>query len=215
VTAVSYERSGWIGNLLVRPELRHRGIGKSLMNEAIASLEHSGMKTVWLTASPSGKPLYERLGFRAIDEVDRWLGDGFAVTLPPDRHVLTDRHKELDMAGWGDRRELLLTALVGEGETIVGQDAFLVTRKIGELHQIGPWGGTADAAGALFKQFVASITGGERICLDVPRRNRELECFLERQGLKKNGCTVLMYRGATPSYRPELIGACASMGSMG
>ena len=215
VTAIGYGRSGWVGNLLVHPALRRRGIGVGLMSEAIEALERAGVATVWLTASPSGRPLYERLGFRELDQVDRWLGEGLAIRLPTGRHLLTERQMTLDAAGWGDRRETLLSALGGEGSTIIGEDAFLVTRTVGTFRQIGPWCGTAAAAGALFEQHVATGTGGEGLCLDVPRANGVMGHFLERHGLKRSGATSLMYRGAVPAYRPELIGACASMGSMG
>jgi len=214
VTTVRYERSGWLGNLLVHPALRRRGIGSKLLTEAITSLEQAEIETLWLTASPSGKPLYEQLGFRGIDRIDRWLGEDFAITPPPKRHDPPEWLKELDAAGWGDRRDCLMTALAEEGDTLIGRDSFLMTRSLGGVRQIGPWGGTAAEAAALFERSVALVTNGERICLDVPKGN-ELESFLERRGLKKIGTTTLMYRGATPAYRPELIGACAGMGSMG
>ena len=79
VTSIRHETSGWIGNLLVHPDLRRRGLGAELMTLAITALEEAGVETIWLTASPSGKPLYERLGFREIDTIRRWSGPGMAV----------------------------------------------------------------------------------------------------------------------------------------
>jgi len=215
VTALSHDRSGWIGNLLVHPELRRKGTGAQLLAGALSALEAAGVVTVWLTASESGKALYQRLGFREIDRIERWIGGGFAVTMPPERHEISKVLKELDRAGWGDRRELLLTSLAEEGEMTVGEDAFLMTRKIAGMRQIGPWGGNSQRAIDLFQRHLTPDRGDERICLDVPWKNRLIGRFLEQQGMKKSGSTILMYRGESPAYRPELIGACASMGSMG
>jgi len=58
VTATDYEDNvGWLGMLLVDPELRRRGIGTQLLNEAINSL--SSCDTVKLDATPAGKELYD------------------------------------------------------------------------------------------------------------------------------------------------------------
>ncbi len=215
ITALRYQRSGWIGNLLVRPEQRRQGCGAALMVKALSALEDAGVETIWLTASPSGKPLYEKLGFEEIDRIDRWIGTGFRLSPPSEVQEITDEMVALDAAGWGDRRELLLSALGSEGSAIVTPDAFLLTRNVGNLCQIGPLAGTAAAATTLLQQYLAPTSGDERIGLDLPRGNRAMAGFLEQQGLEKSGSTVLMYKGVTPAYRPELIGACGSMGSMG
>ena len=76
VTSVKYEKSGWIGNLVVTEEMRGRGLGRALMTRALAALQSVETETVWLTASAAGQPLYGKLGFRAIDEIRRWVGSG-------------------------------------------------------------------------------------------------------------------------------------------
>ena len=68
VTATSFGRSGWIGNLIVEPDFRNRGIGRSLMGRAIESLRGKGATTLRLEADPPGVPLYRKLGF--VDEFE-------------------------------------------------------------------------------------------------------------------------------------------------
>jgi ribosomal protein S18 acetylase RimI-like enzyme len=215
ITSIRYESSGWIGNLLVHPKLRRQGIGAQLLRETLLTLEIAGAETVWLTASPAGKPLYEKLGFREIDRINRWIGDGYAITLPPEQRQMTAELRDLDTAGWGDRRDLLLTSLEMEGSLLATPDAFFISRMIGPLRQIGPLAGPPAATMALFEQCLSPSPAGEQICLDVPVKNSEMVQFLEQQGLTLSGSTVLMYTGLTPAYQPELIGACGSMGSMG
>ncbi len=215
ITTLRYRRSGWIGNLLVRPEQRRQGIGAELMKKAVEALKDAGVETIWLTASPLGKPLYEKLGFKEIDRIDRWIGENFTVTPPPGRQEISDDMVTLDATGWGDRRELLLTSLGVEGNAIKGEDAFMITRTVSGAQQIGPLAGTAPAAVTLLERYLAPAVGGERICLDIPRGNRVMGSYLERKGLTCSGATVLMYQGEMPAYKPEFIGACGSMGSMG
>src|SRR5512138_3393472 len=76
ITTVKYDQSGWVGNLIVAKGWRGRGVGSELLGRGIAALVAAGTRTVWLTASESGRPIYERLGFLAIDTVVRWVGRG-------------------------------------------------------------------------------------------------------------------------------------------
>ena len=63
VTTVSYQdRLHWIGMVLAAEEYRRRGIGRALLERAIASVVSQGV--VCLDATPAGKRLYERLGFQ-------------------------------------------------------------------------------------------------------------------------------------------------------
>jgi len=215
VTAIRHDRSGWIGNLLVHPELRRRGLGAELMNQAVKALEDSGVETIWLTASLSGKPLYERMGFREVDRVQRWMGTGREVIVTPCRQLTLERIREIDAEGWGDCRETMVNALFSGGNLVCGRDSFLFTRAIGPLHQIGPWSGTDAGGQALFEQVVGLSPTGNTVCLDVPSRNEVIGSFLEGCGFQLTGDTILMYQGVLPAYRPERICALASLGSMG
>jgi ribosomal protein S18 acetylase RimI-like enzyme len=76
ITAIKYANSAWIGNLLVLPDFRRRGLGRALMEQVLSRLETSGIETVWLTASADGAHLYRTLGFTRIDRVQRWRGVG-------------------------------------------------------------------------------------------------------------------------------------------
>ena len=53
-----------IGMMLVAARYGRRGLGSRLMNHA---LEQAAGAVVYLTATEFGRPLYQRLGFRAVD----------------------------------------------------------------------------------------------------------------------------------------------------
>jgi predicted N-acetyltransferase YhbS len=63
---------GWIGMMLVHPDHRSRGIGRKLMEQALAYLRARGIRCVKLDATPAGKPLYESLGFLDECRLTRW-----------------------------------------------------------------------------------------------------------------------------------------------
>lgn len=215
VTAIGYGRSGWIGNLIVTPSLRGQGTGSALMRSALAVLEAGGVETVWLTASAEGRPIYEKLGFRAVDTVYRWRGrTAGGPPAPKLPHDLTAT-MTIDRAGWGDCREPVFTALSGKGTFFTTRDGFLCRQCYADGVQLGPWGClTQGAARTLLEQ---ALPAGETAdCfLDMPEGNKEGVKLLTMGGFKVAGSTLMMYRGRRPAYRPELIYALASMGSFG
>jgi len=68
VTTTCFGPSGWIGNLIVEPDFRSRGIGRALMEHGLDRLRERGTTTVRLEGDPPGIPLYRKLGF--VDEFE-------------------------------------------------------------------------------------------------------------------------------------------------
>lgn len=214
VTSISYGRSGWIGNLMVHPEARRLGIGKELMLAAISALQRNGVATVWLTASEQGAGLYRKLGFVAIDRIDRWVGRAApnrAVKAAPFEIELL---RAVDRVGWGDWREALLRVTCSRGLLHTSSSGFLCCQNWRVGTQIGPWGSlTGTQAGQLLDQALAP--GDENIFLDVPAGNLAAPSLLSKRGFAIQGNNILMYLGDDPRYHPGNIYALASMGSMG
>ena len=73
VTAVAYESSAWIGNLIVPHNLRGQGYGSHLFQTVLAKLVGRGMTSVWLTASGQGRALYAKAGCAVVDSIERWV----------------------------------------------------------------------------------------------------------------------------------------------
>jgi GNAT superfamily N-acetyltransferase len=57
-----------VGMVIVKPEFRGHGLAKALMLHALASPAATTYPTI-LIATPYGLPLYQRLGFKTIDQV--------------------------------------------------------------------------------------------------------------------------------------------------
>lgn len=213
VTAVSHGHSGWIGNLLVGAINRGRGIGTALFHKALQGLKDLGTATVWLTASSAGRPIYEKAGFRICDKIRRWEKPGAGQVHLPATMSIPDDWLEIDYLGWGDSRtELLSYAAVG-GSAISASDGFLVMQRLGNGHQIGPFGAlNGKTAEALLDQALKSAG---RALIDTPGSNRAAGKLLTSRGFTVSSEVDLMYAGQPPAYHPEHIFGLASMGSMG
>jgi len=215
ITSLRYEKSAWIGNLLVLAEYRHRGIGRVLIEKVLDYLERSGCETVWLTASAQGAHLYRSLGFRQIDEVQRWKG---IANLPvkSDEPACSSTVAEIDSSGWGDSRPALYDLLTESRAVMTGADGFLACYRSGENLCIGPWGArSSEAAARLLSAAIGHEAAGKDTFCDAPAGNRAAGELLRSKGFSVSGTTLLMYRGKAPAYRAETVYALASMGSYG
>lgn len=63
------QKRGYILNVFVEPEYRGRGIAQMLAKECLAEARQRGIRVVALHASNKGQPVYEKLGFKASNEM--------------------------------------------------------------------------------------------------------------------------------------------------
>lgn len=213
ITAVRHGRSAWIGNLLVKAGSRGRGIGTRLFKQAMLIMQRDGAETVWLTASSYGRPIYERNGFIACDQVRRWERVGIADEQSEPGMAIKQDWQEIDYLGWGDSRNELLDFAAANGTAVGAEQGFLVIQRLGKDRQIGPFGALTSVAAALLLEKSLKYTG--RLLLDVPSSNRAASKLLTSQGFTVSGEVDLMFAGRPPAYHPEHIYGFASMGSMG
>jgi GNAT superfamily N-acetyltransferase len=216
ITAIKYGTSGWIGNLVVRRDLRGKGYGSALMQKALTALLSAGVRTVWLTASEAGKFIYVRLGFSAIDMVKRWrgtaCGGGDGVTGTYSKADML----AMDQAGWGDTREAILSEALKHGTLTFRDGGFLVSQPTGCGVQMGPWGANGpETASKLLDAARARAGEGTWLFLDTPELNGDAAPLLNSRGFAVRGSALLMFLGEKPDYKPGHIYALASMGSMG
>ena len=215
ITAIRYTNSAWIGNLIVAPHHRHKGLGLKLMQTVLRRLDADDCSTVWLTASSDGAALYLRLGFTAIDTIRRWRICGSLQTLLS-ASVDLRYAANLDSIGWGDRRTALFSCSNSESAWQLMDGGFLRCLQQEEGLQLGPWGAFNDrVAGKLLAKTLQTVSDSGAIFLDVPEKNPNASRLLQANGFTANGGTLLMYRGKPPEFRPELVFALASMGSYG
>jgi GNAT superfamily N-acetyltransferase len=71
-SAIAAGPVGVIGNVITREDYRRRGLGRVVMEEALAWLRNTGVRSVLLDATEDGRPLYRKLGF--VDDDGSWFG---------------------------------------------------------------------------------------------------------------------------------------------
>ena len=74
--AVEARAEGYVLNVYTEPAWRRRGVARRLMDELIAWAKAHEIGRLTLHASAQGHGLYERLGFRATNEMRLVLGPG-------------------------------------------------------------------------------------------------------------------------------------------
>jgi GNAT superfamily N-acetyltransferase len=75
-TTAAFTMSGWVGNVIVTPEHRGRGIGRRLVEACLERLDSLGLDRVLLDGDPPGVLLYRSLGFVAEHDSCRAVGHG-------------------------------------------------------------------------------------------------------------------------------------------
>jgi GNAT superfamily N-acetyltransferase len=207
VTSTLYRRSAFVGNLIVEPAYRLKGVGEMLMRRALQRVDDAGIKTTWLEADPDGEHLYRKLGFGDVFPSLRFQrpaggAPGFvsaAAVRPIDAAHLPEL-AELDESIFGDDRmrhlELILAeapvafALVDHGKPI----GYLLTQAMESGLRPGPGvARTADAAAALLDAVIAA-DGGQRIMIGVPEPNRDLPPLLSERGFEPRPPSLRMRR---------------------
>jgi GNAT superfamily N-acetyltransferase len=112
-TLLCYGRKlAWIGMVLTKAEYQRRGFARRLLAHALDLADKMRISTIKLDATDQGQPLYESLGFRNEQEIERWSRPGEnAAQLPVDRTSVAEPWRELDSEVFGADRSQLLERL--------------------------------------------------------------------------------------------------------
>lgn len=192
-----------INMVIVDRNVRGKGLGRRLMDEAIAL---AGDRPLRLVATTDGMPLYQKLGFVASGTIRQHQGTVAALGAPDGVEAagaddLPDI-KALDRDAYGADREALIDALAERGEFAVIRrngaiEAYAAIRPFGRGEVIGPViAGNADAAKALIS-FFAAPRAGAFLRVDTDSRTG-IAGWLEEIGLAHVGGGVAMDRPPKP-----------------
>jgi hypothetical protein len=194
VVTVDYGEMAWIGNLIVVPEMRGRGIGEALMKRGMEHLLGRGVRPIRLDGVQKAIPLYRRLGFRDEYWSLRYTGKAsrspVALTEPMRRRDL-DAVMRLDTAYFKGRRGHLLRFVYDrfpdlcfvswkDGELM----GFIMAKDGSDSVKVGPWicrPGHEGEAEALLRS-VMNMRVGEDVWVGCPEGNRSSVEVLERNG---------------------------------
>jgi GNAT superfamily N-acetyltransferase len=139
-TLLCYGRSlGWIGMVLTKAEYQRRGFARRLLAHALTHADKMGIATIKLDATDQGQPLYENLGFRSEQNIERWSrpGEG-AAQLPAGRTSVEEPWRDLDPLVFGADRIQLFERLARLNPPTVISQSYLFTRPGRVTAYLGP-----------------------------------------------------------------------------
>jgi GNAT superfamily N-acetyltransferase len=132
-------RLAWIGMVLTKLQYRGRGLARRLLTEALILADQKGIETVKLDATDQGKPIYEKLGFRSEQAVERWTRPGLAGAVAPAAPApRAEEWREADSLAFGADRSQLLERLARGKPPFSQAHSYLFTRPGRQTTYLGP-----------------------------------------------------------------------------
>jgi GNAT superfamily N-acetyltransferase len=138
-TLICYgDQLAWLGMVLTHPSHRKQGFARRLVASAIRMAEQQRIRSVKLDATDLGLPLYESLGFRKEQLIERWrLPAGVGGVLRSGASTGTPDY-ELDREAFGADRRRLLEMLAESMAPQIASDGFALARPGVGASYLGP-----------------------------------------------------------------------------
>jgi hypothetical protein len=185
--------ASFVAMMVVDPRLRGRGVGFALLQRAMAE----STPPLMLYATPLGRALYERLGFREVDGVNKLIGTPRATTASSalrlasqaDHPAIVDQ----DARAIGVSRPRLIEDLLSRAQrTVVDRrSGFAIRWFNGDLDIVGPVVAEhEDAAIALVDGALEGCSSRARV--DVAIGSPRLAAYVRSLGFEDFGTAPLM-----------------------
>ena len=205
-TCVSYGKTGWFGNLVVKEEHRKEGAGTSLVKHAIEYLQRKGVETVGLYAYSHLVRFYEKVGFKPHDDFVVFNGKP-SLSKPKrasreagknDIAALIDFDKRC--FGW-ERKRLLESILFEKGNLCYfsvkkGEvEGFIAAKVYEKMAEMGPLVcREEDVAAKLVKNMLSRLRNLD-VYVYAPENGKAIITTLLDAGLKANFLVTRMFLG--------------------
>jgi hypothetical protein len=206
--------------VLVDPSYRHRGIATHLVRQAVDYLTRRSVRTIRLDATPSGRPVYARMGFGADYELVRFHGTAKRTPREPN-HPPTgeligvpapDAILGLDHRAAGTRRKRLLQRLLREFPSHATAmwrgsqpQGFVLFRPGSEAFQIGPMVALDPQTGMQLGDWVIDEIQGSAVFVDIPLANTPAVEWARARGLIEQRRFWRMSRGQPVVGDPAIL----------
>ncbi|HGG0584822.1 MULTISPECIES: GNAT family N-acetyltransferase [Bacillus] len=198
-----------IGMVIVHPDYKGRGIGKVITNSCMSSV--SAQTLIMLIATDEGKPLYEKLGFRVVSYVSKYICNSYNAN-----HKCAENeecmmvYKEGDLEGiikidegaFGtSRNEFLKQRIMQSEQCVVVKDTkedvvgYGISIQTPENKIIGP---VVAKNNAMAMRIVHDLARGHngKLRMDVPEGKNDFMKELEIAGFKKVNTPPIMMKNS-------------------
>jgi GNAT superfamily N-acetyltransferase len=195
-TLVCYgDRLAWLGMVLTQPQYRRRGFARRLLEHALTAADERKVRTVKLDATEHGLPLYEQMGFRVEQTIQRWARKGPGGTQPSNRSGdgLTAQLPDIDSEAFGADRTSLLRMLALRSAPLCSPHGFLFRRAGLKAAYVGP---CVAATESVARELLGTILQSSATWYwDILTANRSAERLAAEAGFKVERTLMRMARG--------------------
>jgi hypothetical protein len=195
--------------VLVHSEYRRRGIGGGLLLKCIKHLRARGVRCIKLDATPQGRPVYEKLGFRDEWTLRRWEADlsSQAPRAPDSRirawaEVGAPQFDLLDSRAFGVSRRELLIALAQQSFSALAYESQPdaptgcgMMRQGARAFYLGPISANSAEAGIALVEALTGQGRAGRVFWDIPDPNEAAVGWAERHGFSVQRTLTRMWLG--------------------
>jgi ribosomal protein S18 acetylase RimI-like enzyme len=207
--ATGYRASAYIGELVVRRNMRILGAGRQLLGRALDYLSGRGISDIFLDGDLNAVPYYETVGFRKIGRSLRFRGKipgRSHADVRPLRTTDLDEVCARDSEFFGDDRSFFLrrfAALHPElgfvRENNEGICGYIMAKPGQQLLAIGPWAEWEPGKGsAHLLEHLAAASGAEVFRIGVMESNVKAASLIRSfAGLRETPYCWFMGRGAS------------------
>jgi len=216
-------RIGWISMVIVSPEWQRRGLASWLVRRCIAFLEEQGVMPM-LDATPAGREVYLRLGFRDGVTLTRLEAQTEAlppvppVPLRPATPADLTAIAALDAAAFGADRTAILAHLLARApaqafvlEGAGGPAGFVLGRSGRRARQVGPLVADDEARALALLRAALAAWGPGPVFIDLADAQTGLRRWLDRTGFAVQRPLLRMHRGLRLP-RANAAAYCAAAG---
>ncbi|MDA2381082.1 GNAT family N-acetyltransferase [Bacillus cereus] len=198
-----------IGMVIVHPDYKGRGIGKMITNSCVNSV--SAQTPFMLIATDEGKPLYEKLGFRVVSYVSKYICNSYnANHKSAENEECMMVYKESDLEGiikidkgaFGtSRNEFLKQRIMQSEQCVVVKDmkenvvGYGISIQTPENKIIGP---VVAKNNAMAMRIVHNLARGHngKLRMDVPEGKNDFMKELEIAGFQKVNTPPIMMKNS-------------------
>ena len=205
ISTINYGKIAWIGNLVVLPNSRGKGIGEGLMMKSMEYLKGEGVESIKLDSVQLAIPLYRRLGFRDEYRSLRYKGvasenrvstpiqmkvEDLKIVGEYDQSVFKAPRHNLLRYVYKKNPELAFTAW--DSEKLVGY----IMAKYGKFNvKIGPWQSESPEIAEELLYSVMNQVVGYDLWVGLPEGNTHGVSILEKLGFSANPSSLRMCYG--------------------
>ncbi|WP_439875574.1 GNAT family N-acetyltransferase [Bacillus mycoides] len=198
-----------IGMVIVHRDYKGRGIGKIITDACVKSV--STQTSIMLIATDEGKILYEKLGFRAVSYVSKYICNSYNANyhcVGNEEYIVNYEERDLeeiiqiDKDAFGtNREEFLKYRIIQSEQCIVTKDAqqnvlgYGISIQTPENKIIGPVVAKNDTMAMRMVHYLVREHNG-KLRIDVPEGKKDFMKELEITGFKKVNTPPIMMKNS-------------------